>query len=62
MRKKIRFYKELLVEILETLCTMCLYMEREGKRNRIEESQMMHSHFEMLKSYSDTLRMECWKK
>ena len=28
MKKKIRFYKALLIEIIETLCTICLYLVR----------------------------------
>ena len=31
MKKKIRFYKALLIEIIETLCTICLYFEKDGE-------------------------------
>ena len=56
MRKKIRFYKRLLIEIIETLCTICLYLERDGRHTRNEESQNMISHFYTLKQFSVELR------
>lgn len=56
MKKKIRFYKALLVEIIETLCTICLYLERDGRYTHNEASIHMHSHFTVLKGFSDDLR------
>lgn len=56
MRKKIRFYKKLLIEIIETLCTICLYLERDGKYTRNPESVNMISHFTELKQFSVELR------
>lgn len=56
MRKKIRFYKVLLIEIIETLCTICLYLERDGKYNHNPESAHMISHFTTLKQFSTELR------
>lgn len=59
MRKKIRFYKALLVEIIETLCSICLYLEADGRRNHIPASgELMRDHFCMLKNFSKILRKE----
>lgn len=57
--KRIRFYKKLLVEIVETLCTICLYLEQQGRREHIETSTYMKSHFVALKDFSDELRRKC---
>lgn len=56
MKKKIRFYKALLIEIIETLCTICLYLERDGRYTRNEESRHMIGHFTALKAFSEDLR------
>ena len=58
MRKKIRFYKALLVEIIETLCTICLYLEQEGRytMHGNEASRHMRGHFIVLKGFSEDLR------
>lgn len=56
MKKKIRFYKILISEILETLCTICLYLEREGRRSQNEMSRNMRGHFNVLKKFSEDLR------
>lgn len=56
MRNKIRFYKELLAEVIETLCTICLYLEQDGKYQRIPESQHFRSHFTVLKKFSEDIR------
>lgn len=65
IRKKIRkvrttitFYKALLIEILETLCTICLYIERGSYRDSYPYHSQFRSHFNMLKSYSAVLREE----
>lgn len=54
MIKKIRFYKWLLSEICETLCTICLdrSMSRDGGRYR----EIYRDHYEVLKHYSNVLR------
>ena len=62
MIKKIRFYKALLIEIIETLCTICLYLERDGRYSHNEESQHMRGHFKMLKGYSEDLRAKSRKR
>ena len=56
MIKKIRFYKSLLIEIVETLCTICLYLEIEGRRNHNKMGEHMRSHFECLKGFSEEMR------
>lgn len=57
MIKKIRFYKFLLIEIMETLCTICLYLELEGRRNHNNRmAEHMRSHFECLKGFSEEMR------
>ena len=56
MKKKIRFYKMLIAEILETLCSICLYLESEGRRSHNEMSRNMRGHFNVLKRFSEDLR------
>ena len=56
MRKKIRLYKMLLIEIIETLCTICLYLERDGRYTHNEESRHMRGHFIALKGLSEDLK------
>lgn len=56
MKKKIRFYKALLIEIIETLCTICLYLEKDGRYTHNEQSRNMRSHFTVLKEFSEDLR------
>lgn len=56
MRKKLKFYKALLVEIVETLCTICLYLEKSGRYMHVNESRYMRDHFTTLKSFSRELR------
>lgn len=56
--KKILFYKALSVEVLETLCSVCLYLESEGRVRRNPQSMNMNSHFKMLKEASSVLRKE----
>ena len=54
--RKLKFYKSILIEILETLCTICLYFEIDSKRNHNPYCEHFHSHFEVLKEFSDKLR------
>ena len=57
MKKKLKFYKALLIEIIETLCTICLYLESEGRYSRNNEaSRHMRGHFVALKEFSEDLR------
>ena len=58
IRKKVLFYKGLLAEILETLCSICLWLnaDRMGRYN--PHSIHMHGHFNNLKQAADILREE----
>lgn len=56
MIKKIQFYKSLLMEIVETLCTICLYLELESRRNHNRMAEYMRSRFECLKEFSEEMR------
>ena len=58
MRRKIKFYKSLLIEIIETLCTICLYLESEGRYSHNQYSRYMRGHFNELKGFSGNLRGE----
>ena len=58
IKKKILFYKALLVEIVETLCSICLYLESEGRMRRNPQSMHMQGHFRQLKDASRVLRGE----
>lgn len=58
MRKRIKFYKGMIIEILETLCTICLFLDAFGRRSHIPYAEHFHSHFDELKMYSMQLREE----
>ena len=64
IKRKIRFYKALLVEIVETLCTICLYLDFEGTlyHHRNPKAEYMRWHFEQLKQASSVLRKELSKE
>jgi hypothetical protein len=60
MFKKIKNYfslqRRIQIEILETLCTICLWLERDGYYNRNPYSGYMSGHFRVLKDLSKELR------
>ena len=60
MFKKIKRFlnlqKRIQFEVLETLSSICLYLEFDARRNRYTEH--MRSHFIELKNLSQTLREE----
>jgi hypothetical protein len=58
LRKKILFYKALLVEIVETLCSICLYLESDRVGRYNPHSIHMRDHFYELKKASKELRDE----
>lgn len=58
LKKKVCLYKEMLVEILETLCSICLYLERAGIYTQNQYRECMRSHFTMLKKFSRCLMEE----
>ena len=58
MIKKMRFYKRLLIEIIETLCTLCLYMYTEAGKfgGRNHYTAQFKGHFDALGAFSEELR------
>ena len=56
MKKKILFYRNMIGEILETLCSICLYLEHDGRYTHNPLSEIMHDHFKELKVYSYNIR------
>ena len=58
LKKKIKFYKGLLIEIIETLRSICIYLEYDSRRSHNPCGQYMSSHFEVLGNYSEVLRLE----
>lgn len=62
MFKKIKNYfslqKRIQIEILETLCTICLYIRYDGHHYRNPYAQYMDGHFKCLKDLSKELRDE----
>lgn len=60
MFKKIKNWfslqRRIQIEILETLCTICLYLESNGHYDRNPFSQYMCGHFNALKDLSKELR------
>lgn len=58
MIKKIKFYKRLVIEIIETLCSICLYLESDSRYNHNSKGVYMRGHFNALKEFSIELRKE----
>lgn len=58
LKNKIFFYKGLLIEICETLASICLYLEHDARRSHNPIGEHMRSHFNELKTYSQELRNE----
>ena len=58
IKRKVQFYKAMLVEILETLCSICLYLETDGRSRHNPQWEHMRSHFNMLKGFSGDLRRD----
>lgn len=60
MFKKIRKYlylqRLICFEILETLATICLYLDYDGHHVRNPYSKYMQGHFEALKSFSEEIK------
>ena len=62
LKSKIAFYKAVLAEILETLCSICLYLESDRIGRYNPYSVHMRSHFNVLKGFSKQLREELYKE
>lgn len=58
IKKYLSLYKNIHIEILETLCTICLYIERDGHFSKNPYAQYMGIHFRTLKDLSVELRSE----
>lgn len=58
LKNKIYFYKGLLIEICETLASICLYLECDARKTHNPEGEHLASHFGELKEYSSELRYE----
>lgn len=60
MFKKIKNYftfkKRMNIEILETLATICLYLEFDSRTNRNANGVFMRGHFNELKALSSELK------
>lgn len=56
--QRILFYKALLVEIIETLCSICLFLEMDGRFRHNPQTEHMRGHFVALKQASSVLRRE----
>lgn len=56
MKKKIKFYRALVVELIETLYSICLYLESDSRYSHNPCGMYMKSHFDKLKSFSRELR------
>ena len=62
MFKKIKFYKGLLFEIIETLRSICLYLDNQGRRTYNENARYMRGHFNELGKYACELEQDINKK
>ena len=60
IKQSIRYFKMLLVEIIETLCTICLYLESEGRHTHNQYGQYMRGHFNELKAFSTEMRLSLY--
>lgn len=60
MFKRIKDYfslqKRIQIEVLETLCTICLYLDFDGHYGRNHYAEYCGSHFKELKRLSEELR------
>lgn len=62
MFKKIRFYKGLLLEIIETLRSICLYLDSQGRREHNSNAVYMRGHFNELGKYACELEQDINKQ
>ena len=59
MFKKMKFYKNLLIEMIETMCTLCLFMVTESRKYGCNSmyTSAFQSHFDELSKFSTKLRV-----
>lgn len=62
MSKKARKYNAVLVEILETLCDICLYLEKDSRHTHNPNGDHMAKHFNALKKLSKDISPWCYKE
>ena len=66
MFKKIKNYftfkKRMRIEILETLSTICLYLESDSRSYRNRNGVFMRGHFNELKALSSELKRSVYKE
>ena len=56
-RSRFRFYQDMIVAVIETLCSICLYIEMDAKEHGDDAmGRRMRSHFGYLKDFTETLR------
>lgn len=60
MFKKIKFYKRLLFEMVETLCSICLYLDSQGRLQHNTHSEHLRSNAVRLKELSEELRKDIY--
>lgn len=60
--KKIRFYKRLLIELIETLITICMVLSRDNRGYGGKYRNILEDHITELGKYSNQLRIEQAKK
>ena len=60
IKQSIRYYKMLLVEIIETLCTICLYLESEVRNTHNQFVNYMRGHFNEMKEFSTEMRLSLY--
>lgn len=61
IKSRIYFYKSMLHEVLETLVSICLYLEFDGHHCRNPYARYMGSHAKVLKEFSEKLKEELVK-
>lgn len=50
------------IEVLETLASICLYLDYEGHYSRNRFHEYIRMHYSELKNYSKDLKDDIWKK
>ena len=56
MIKRLRLYRLAIIEIMETLCSICLYLERDGHFCHNPYAADMYDHTVWLKKLSEELK------
>ena len=62
IRKRLRFQRSLQIEIIETLCSICLYLLMDGRHTHNKYADYMQGHFSSLKTFSKVLRDEEYRE